>query len=295
MGFIRKSAFVLAIAMLVYFFIPQHVNLDEVRGKRFLITGASQNIGMELAYKYSKLGAKIVITARREKQLQEVVENCKKLGALEANYIVADMSDIQQTKKLIEKTVNIVGGLDYLVLNHALLSASLQFWDGSNDQLNTAQKMMTINYLSYIHLSSYATPYLVKSNGRLVVVSSLAGHVNNPYMGVYGASKAAINQFYSSLRLEMALQKKYDYSITICLLGAIDTSRPKQKQKEVNSKMNVARHPVDETAQEIVDAAAARSAYVFVPKWTAVTGIIRAFTSETLENIYLQAIFGNNS
>ncbi|CAK8675874.1 unnamed protein product [Clavelina lepadiformis] len=291
MGFIKKSAVVLAIAMLVYFFIPQHVNLDEVRGKRILITGASQNIGMELAYKYSKLGAKIVITARREKQLQEVVENCKKLGALEANYIVADMADIQQTKKLIEKTVKILGGLDYLVLNHALL-IDMQQWIGNDAQLNTADTMMTINYFSYIHLSSYATPYLVKSNGHLVVVSSLAGHVMNPYTGSYSASKAAINQFYSSLRLEMALQKKYDYSITVCMLGAIATDSSEKMRQAGVKKLKLAAHPVGDTAQEIVDAAAARRAYTFIPKWTALTGIIRAFTTDALDNIYLYFIYG---
>ena len=57
------------------------------------------------------------------------------------------------------------------------------------------------------------------------MLSFLLGHVNTPFSPPYASTKAAINQFYSNLRMEMLLQEKSNYSITICLLGYIKTDK----------------------------------------------------------------------
>jgi len=57
-----------------------------------------------------------------------------------------------------------------------------------------------------------------------------SGYHTTPFNAAYGATKAALNNFYGSLRMEMALQKKYDYSITICMLGPILTNRNRWKK-----------------------------------------------------------------
>ena len=54
-------------------------SLDDVKGKKVLVTGASTGIGEQLAYHYARLGADVVVTARREKQLQQVCGHSKKL------------------------------------------------------------------------------------------------------------------------------------------------------------------------------------------------------------------------
>ena len=77
---------------------------ESIRGKRVLVTGASTGIGEQLAYHYARLGARLVITARREHVLKEVVKRCREVGSKDGDYhfIAADMSDMAQTKTVIQ-------------------------------------------------------------------------------------------------------------------------------------------------------------------------------------------------
>ena len=77
---------------------------ESIKGKRVLVTGASSGIGEQMAYHYARMGASIVLTARRETLLQKVVEKCKLIGAKTAtfDYITADMSKLEQTKGVVE-------------------------------------------------------------------------------------------------------------------------------------------------------------------------------------------------
>ncbi|CAK8691445.1 unnamed protein product [Clavelina lepadiformis] len=290
MSFLYKSAFVVSVAVLVSWLTSDDgFNPDELKGKRVMITGGSQNIGEEIALQYAKLGAKIVVTARREKELKTVVEECKKSGAMYANYIVADMSDLNQIKSVVDTAAEYLGGLDYLVLNHVIGLSNPGLWNGSEFNLNFAEKSATINYVSYVYMSTHATPYLKGSTGHVIVVSSLAGHVYTIYNAVYGATKAAINQFYSSLRLEMALQNRYDYSITICLLGPIATK--KSRWEKYPDQVNIKGYPLVDTAKEIIRAGATSSSYIFIPKWTIVSGIQRAFATDRLDKLFLKLFY----
>ena len=73
---------------------------ESVRGKKVVICGASTGIGEELAYQYAKLGAKLLLVARREEALQKVVARCEELGAQTADYVVADLSSLEAAKNL---------------------------------------------------------------------------------------------------------------------------------------------------------------------------------------------------
>ncbi|XP_071232628.1 hydroxysteroid 11-beta-dehydrogenase 1-like protein, partial [Salvelinus alpinus] len=61
------------------------------RGARVLVTGASTGIGEQVAYRYSKMGGQIVITARKEHALQKVAEDSTSLGAQKALYVTGDV------------------------------------------------------------------------------------------------------------------------------------------------------------------------------------------------------------
>ena len=71
-------------------------------GKGVVICGASTGIGEELAFRYSRLGARVVLVARREAVLQKVAARCSELGAKEARYIVADLSTLEAQNKMVE-------------------------------------------------------------------------------------------------------------------------------------------------------------------------------------------------
>ncbi|XP_019369016.1 PREDICTED: hydroxysteroid 11-beta-dehydrogenase 1-like protein [Gavialis gangeticus] len=101
------------------FFWRDTFNPETISSARVLLTGASTGIGEQMAYHYSRSGAEIVLTARREAVLQKVMEKCLQLGAKKVFYILADMSSPAEPERVMQFAVQKMGGLDYLVLNHA--------------------------------------------------------------------------------------------------------------------------------------------------------------------------------
>ncbi|KAE8634451.1 hypothetical protein XENTR_v10002310 [Xenopus tropicalis] len=190
-----------------------------VRGKRVLITGSSTGIGEQIAYEFAQMGAHIMLTARRHQRLQEVANQCLKLGAASADYVASDMGNLTSAQYVAQETVKKLGGLDYLVLNHIGGSASFGFFKGDMDPVVGS---ITINFLSYVQLTSTALRALQESQGSIVVMSSMSGRIGAPFTTSYCASKFALEGFYSSLRREFDLQKN-NMSVTVAILGYIDT------------------------------------------------------------------------
>lgn len=200
-------------------------NFDEgvIRGKRVLITGASTGIGEQMAYHFARMGASVMVTARRVHRLQEVVARCRELGSPGATfgYISADMSNLTMTKTLIMEAVQKMGGLDYLVLNH-IYPQKLQFWEGTEEDMDYLNTIIDVNFKAYVHLASHALPELEKSSGRVIVLSSFAGKASPPFSISYAASKFALAGFFNGLRQELTM-KGSNISITLCIIGFIGT------------------------------------------------------------------------
>ncbi|XP_035680062.1 hydroxysteroid 11-beta-dehydrogenase 1-like protein [Branchiostoma floridae] len=153
-----------------------------LRGATVVITGCSSGIGEQMAYQYARLGAKILITARRENRLKEVVAKAKSLGAQEAHYVAGDMGKAEDCERTIQRAREKFGRLDYLVLNHVgssrpklqekLLSGTA--WDQDPDiDTDYFVDFLNVNLVSYVRLASLALPLLKESSGRIVVISSI--------------------------------------------------------------------------------------------------------------------------
>ncbi|XP_060594508.1 hydroxysteroid 11-beta-dehydrogenase 1-like protein [Ruditapes philippinarum] len=265
---IKKFLAVLFGLVLGYMLIDDF-NPETVKGKNVFITGASTGIGEQLAYHYAKLGANIVITARRERRLKEVIEKCRELGNKEQtyDYIVADMLDLNSTGNVIQTVVNKLGGrLDYLVLNHIIL-LDLGVWTGSQHNLSLIDKVINVNFQSYVYLASHSLPHLEESKGSIVVVSSFAGKFGQPFVSIYSASKFALDGFFGGLRQELKL-RNCDISITVCVLGFIGTenaiSQLESYKQNLLLKLVTAASPSD-TALQIIRGGAKRVRQIYYP------------------------------
>ncbi|KAF4014727.1 hypothetical protein G4228_006725 [Cervus hanglu yarkandensis] len=73
-----------------------------LQGARVLLTGVSAGVGEELAYHYARLGSHLVLTAHTEAFLQQVVGNCRKLGAPKVFYIAADMASPEVPERVVQ-------------------------------------------------------------------------------------------------------------------------------------------------------------------------------------------------
>lgn len=171
--------------------------------KVVILTGASSGIGRELAYQLAKQGAWLSLAARDLERLQAVQAECEQRGqaaGCRTLVIQTDVTDEIQCRRLIAQTVNHFGRLDSLVNN-----AGQTLWarfDALSD-LGPLEKVMQVNYFGSVYCTAAALPYLKRSHGQIVVVSSLSGKTGVPLRSGYAASKHALVGFFDSLRIEL--------------------------------------------------------------------------------------------
>lgn len=184
------------------------MSADAFRNRVAIVTGASSGIGRALALQLAGQGAKVVLAARRAELLERVAAAGRKAGG-EALVVPTDVSNEGQCKALVEKTVAAFGRLDMLV-NNAGLAVIARLEDYSD--LGLFQHTMGVNFYGAVYCTYYALPYLIRSRGRIVAVSSLGGKAPLPYNSPYIASKFAMHGFFDTLRIEL---KRHGVSVTI--------------------------------------------------------------------------------
>src|SRR3954463_9429063 len=187
--------------------------------KIYVITGASEGIGAELARQVGRLHrgeAALVLAARSADKLAEVAAQCEALGA--ATLVVpTDVSREAECRALVEKAARHFGGIDCLV-NNAGVSAHALFEDVKAEDLRWYQDLMTINFWGSVWCTHAALPHLKAVRGQIVAVSSLAGLVGVPGRTAYSATKFAMGGFFEALRVEL---KSAGVSVTVAYPGVV--------------------------------------------------------------------------
>ncbi|CAH1268366.1 HSD11B1L [Branchiostoma lanceolatum] len=256
---------------------------ESIRGATVVITGCSSGIGEEMTYQYARLGAKILITARRENRLKEVVAKAKSLGAQEAHYVAGDMGKAEDCERTIQTAKEKFGRLDYLVLNHAgssfgpISEKPVQTWDQDLD-MDFYADFLNINLISYVRLASLALPLLKESSGHIVVMGSLGGKITFPYFSYMTTAKFGLDGFFGALRVEL-MKTKQNVSVSYVVPGFIRTAGAEEMVKKLpgGEKMLETAAPVKETAYTIIRGGATRTREIYVPSYTWVISRIRMF------------------
>ncbi|XP_078602858.1 hydroxysteroid 11-beta-dehydrogenase 1-like protein [Branchiostoma floridae x Branchiostoma japonicum] len=247
-------------------------NAESLRGATVVITGCSTGIGEEMAYQYARLGAKILITARRENRLKEVVAKAVSLGAQEAHYVAGDMGKAEDCERTIQTAKEKFGRLDYLVINHEGSSFKnvvdyygKKFWDEDPD-VDYLVDFLNISLISYIRLASLALPLLKENKGHIVVLSGFHGKTPFPTSTWGSTAKFGLDGFFSSLRVEL-LKAGQDVSVTLAVLGLIRTPAVEDllQNTETGREALKMAAPIDETARAILRGGAVRAREVYFP------------------------------
>ena len=168
-------------------------------GQVVIVTGASSGIGAELARQFAAAGARLVLAARDVARLETVAAECRALGG-DALVVGTDVTQEAECKALVQATVAHFGAIDILVNNAGLGSSGL--FEAITD-LSIFERLMRVNFLGSVWCTSYALPYLRKSKGRIVAISSLTGLTGVPKRTAYAATKHAMAGFFDSLRIEL--------------------------------------------------------------------------------------------
>lgn len=168
------------------------------KDKVALITGGSRGVGYATALELAKQGAKVVITARGEKRLEDSRSKLERMG-YEVAAVAGDVGDWDDAKRMVDAAIERFGRLDILV-NNAGVSMRGQFAELAPQVcLETIQT----NLMGCVYLTRAAIEHIIRSKGHVVFISSIAGLFGLPGASTYCASKGALTGLCESLRLEL--------------------------------------------------------------------------------------------
>jgi short-subunit dehydrogenase len=183
--------------------------MDSLEDKVVIVTGASQGIGAHLATALRSRGSKLVLTARNEARLQA--------AAGPGDLIVAgDLTGSATRTAIIDQAMARFGRIDVLINNAGRGS----YYPPSATPLEDARSLFELNFFAPFHLTQLATPFLLRTGGTVVNVSSIAGQMSLPWLPLYSASKFALTSLSATERMEL---RRRGVNVMTVFPGYVDT------------------------------------------------------------------------
>lgn len=224
------------------------------------ITGASSGIGAALAVAFAAEGARLVLSARRREELEQIAAKC---GG-EVFVLPLDLARPDTFESLTQEVIARFGGVDVMVHNGGISQRALV----KDTVMDVHRRLMEVNYFGAVGLTRALLPsMLAKKTGQFVVISSVLGKIGTPLRSSYAASKHALHGFFDCLRAEVT---DAGLHVTIICPGYVQTDVSKNALTADGTPTNqtgtdIANgHPADATALQIVDAIAAKKSEVYV-------------------------------
>lgn len=164
------------------------------------ITGASSGIGEALAYELAGRGARLVLSARRQPELERVRAACA-TDPTRVEVLPLDLGDLPSLASKADEGWARFGHVDIMVHNGGISQRSL----AAETSIEVDQRLMTVNYFGPVVVTKRLLPRMRERRaGQFVVVTSLTGLIGTPLRSGYAASKHALHGFFDSLRAEVA-------------------------------------------------------------------------------------------
>lgn len=173
--------------------------MNALSNKVAIVTGASSGIGRASAKLFAQQGAKVVVAARRQCELDSLVEEIAIAGG-EARALAGDVSDENYVRDLVEFTTREFGGLNIAFNNAGILGPSCSASEITLEQWND---VVSTNLTSAFLCAKYQLPAMMESGGSIIFTSSFVGFsVGMPQTAAYAASKAGMIGLTKSLAAE---------------------------------------------------------------------------------------------
>ena len=170
-------------------------------GKIIWITGASSGIGEALAYEWSKLGAHLILSARRETDMERVKTVCAHSDR--CTVVPLDLSRQEDIEATADRMLQQFGVIDILVNNGGISQRSLVI----ETDVSVDRRIMEVDYFSGVILTKKLLPAMVaKGSGHIIAISSIVGLFGFPLRSAYSAAKHAMHGFYETVWAELHTQ-----------------------------------------------------------------------------------------
>lgn len=167
------------------------------------ITGASSGIGEALAVQFALEKSKLVLSARRQNELERVRDRCVQAGASEVLVLPLDVTDEAAFPAAVAEVKSHFGQIDMLINNAGLSQRSTCV----DTEMSVYRKLFEVDVMGQIALTKAVLPgMLAQGSGHIAVTSSVAGKVGGPQRTGYCAAKHAVMGFFDALRAEVVDQ-----------------------------------------------------------------------------------------
>ncbi len=189
------------------------MNID---GKIIWITGASGGIGRAVAIAMSSYNTRLIISARRVKELAEVREICESRGS-ECLVCPLDLACEENIDKAVSLVLEKFGRVDILISNAGMSQRSMCY----ETDFQVYRRIMEVNFFGNIRLTQKLLPVMIEQgSGYLLSVGSIVSKFGFPLRSAYSASKHALIGYYETLYFEL---KPKNIKVSVVLPGRIKT------------------------------------------------------------------------
>lgn len=200
----------------IYRFLKKKYTPIDFTNKTIWITGASSGIGEALAYSFSSKGASLILTSRRESELDRVRKACKYPDRVELFPI--DLSKSKEIEGLVSEFLAINNKKIDILINNAGLSMRAECLKHTLDQ---DIYLLQVNLISYIAMTKAVLRNMITRNqGHIVAISSIQGKLGIANRTTYAASKHGVIGYFDSLRAELA---STNINVTVICPGYVKT------------------------------------------------------------------------
>lgn len=172
--------------------------MNHLKNKVIWLTGASSGIGEATAKLLSTFPIKLILSSRREEDLQRVKNECNDPDKIAI--LPIDLAENKNAATWVEEALQLFGSIDILINN-----AGVGQWGKAIDTSEEIErKIFEVNYFGPIALTKALLPYFLKNKkGQIISVSSLAGQFGQAQLSSYSAAKGALLLYYESLKEEL--------------------------------------------------------------------------------------------
>jgi short-subunit dehydrogenase len=228
------------------------VSLKPLDQQVIVITGASSGIGLATAVAAAEKGAKLVLTARSERTLEDVAQTIRDAGG-EAIAVAADVASREEMERVARAAREQFGRIDTWV-NNAGVSIYGRLDEVSEED---SRRLFDTNFWGVVNGSLAALPHLLEEGGALINVGSEVSDAVVALQGMYTASKHAVKGFTDALRVELEDMDRANIVVTLIQPTAVDTPFPQHARNYMPREPKLPTPQIDPAAvaEAILDAA----------------------------------------
>ena len=213
-----------------------------IKDKVVIITGASSGIGAATAQLLASQGAKVVLGARREDELERIVADIERQGGA-AVYRQLDVTRTSDNQEIVQLAKSTFGRVDVMFLNAGIMPSS----PVSALKTSDWDQMVDVNITGVLNGVAAVMPtFLAQKSGHFIATSSVAGLKAYPAAAVYGGTKWFVRNFMEVLRMEAAMEGSnirtatiYPAAINTELLGTISDPQTASAMKALYQQYGI--------------------------------------------------------